>query len=74
MAKQEQIQLDQVQRGSFQPRTKESHDRRVLLEILQDASLVQQYGVKESCPLSESLEHFQFIDGYPPRPFTSGNP
>lgn len=26
----------------------------------------QSYGVKGSCPLTESLEHFHVVDGYPP--------
>ena len=28
--------------------------------------MAQQYGVKRSCPLSESLEHFHVVNGYPP--------
>lgn len=32
----------------------------------QDSTTAQQYGVKGSCPLSESLQHFHVVTGYPP--------
>ena len=65
MAKREEIQHKEVRTGSFQPRTKENHDRQVQ-DVLQDSTMAQQYGVKRSCPPSESLEHFHVVNGYPP--------
>lgn len=65
MAKREEIQLKEVQTGTFQPRTKESHDRHVL-DVLEDSTMSQEYGVKGNCPLTVSLEHFHVVDGYPP--------
>ena len=35
-------------------------------DVLQDSTMAQQYGVKRSCPPSESLEHFHVVNGYPP--------
>ncbi|KAK2848117.1 hypothetical protein Q7C36_009799 [Tachysurus vachellii] len=65
MATREEIQHKEVQTGSFQPRTKENHNRQVQ-DVLHDPTMAQQYGVKRSCPLSESLEHFHVVNGYPP--------
>lgn len=65
MAKREEIQHKEVRTGSFQPRTKENHDRHVK-EVQLDSTKAQEYGVKGSCPLSESLEHFHVVNGFPP--------
>lgn len=65
MAKREEIQLKEVRTGTFQPRTKESHDRHVL-DVLEDSTMSQEYGVKGNIPLTVSLEHFHVVDGYPP--------
>lgn len=65
MAKREEIQLKEVRTGTFQPRTKESHDRHVL-DVLEDSTMSQEYGVKGNCSLTLSLEHFHVVDGYPP--------
>lgn len=65
MAKREEIQHKEVRTGSFQQRTKENHDRQVL-DVLQDPTMAQQYGVKRCCPLTETLEHFHVVNGYPP--------
>lgn len=65
MAKREEIQLKEVRTGTFQPRTKESHARHVL-DVLEDSTMSQEYGVKGNCPLTVSLEHFHVVDGYPP--------
>lgn len=65
MAKREEIQHKEVRTGLFQPRTKESHDKHVQ-DVSQDSTKAKKYGVKESCPLSESLKHFHVVHGYPP--------
>lgn len=65
MAKREEIQHKEVRTGLFQPRTKESHDKHVQ-DVSQDSTKAKTYGVKGSCPLSESLQHFHVVDGYPP--------
>lgn len=65
MAKREEIQAKEVRTGSFQPRTEENHDQQVK-NVQQDPSLAPQFGVKRSCPLTDSLEHFHVVDGYPP--------
>lgn len=35
-------------------------------DVSQDSTKAKEYGVKGSCPLSESLQHFHVVDGYPP--------
>lgn len=64
-AKRSEIQEKGVHLGAFEPRTKQEHDRQVV-EVFKDASLVKQYGVKDGCFLSERLEHFHTIGGFPP--------
>lgn len=64
-AKRSEIQEKEVHLGAFEPRTKQEHDRQVV-EVLNDASLVKQYGVKDGCVLSERLEHFHTVGGFPP--------
>lgn len=65
MATKDEIQHKEVRTGSFQPRTKESHNRQVQ-DVLQDPSMAQKHGVKGVCPLTQSLEHFHVTEGYPP--------
>jgi len=50
---------------NFEPRTKDSHNRHVE-EVKQDPSLSKLYGVKGSCPLTDTLQHFHAVTGYPP--------
>lgn len=35
-------------------------------DVSQDSTMAKEYGVKGSCPLSERLQHFHVVDGYPP--------
>lgn len=65
MAKREEIQHKEVRTGLFQPRTEESHDKHVQ-DVLQASTNAKKYGVKESCPLTETLKHFHVVNGYPP--------
>lgn len=65
MATREDIQVKEVRSGSFEHRTKENHDQQVQ-EVLQDSTLVRQYGVKRSCALSDHLDHFYVVGGFPP--------
>lgn len=65
MARREEIQHMEVRTGSFEPRRKENHDRHVQ-DVLQDPTMAQKYGVKGSCPFSQSLQHFHVVNGYPP--------
>jgi len=65
LAKKSEIQEKEVRSGAFELRTKQEHDRHVA-EVLHDVSLVKQYGVKGSCVLSERLEHFHTVGGFPP--------
>lgn len=65
LAKRSEIQETEVRSGAFELRTKQVHDRHVT-EVLHDANLVKQYGVKGGCVLSERLEHFHTIGGFPP--------
>ncbi|XP_042630364.1 uncharacterized protein LOC109063425 isoform X1 [Cyprinus carpio] len=64
-AKRSEIQEKKVQSGAFELRTKQQHDRQVA-EVLNDESLVKQYGVKGGCVLSERLEYFHTVGGFPP--------
>lgn len=46
-------------------RNEEEHNRQVE-EVLQDASKVQEYGVKRACVLLKNLRYFHVVRGYPP--------
>jgi hypothetical protein len=65
MATRDDIQDKEVRSGTFEMRTKEKHQQHVQ-DVLQDSTLVAQYGVKSSCPLSDNLKHFSTIGGFPP--------
>ncbi|XP_047186147.1 uncharacterized protein LOC118292452 [Scophthalmus maximus] len=56
---------DGVCSGFFKLRDKDSHDKQVQ-EVREDQALSQTYGVKRACPLTENVEHFHAITGYPP--------
>ncbi|KAK0131259.1 Sterile alpha motif domain-containing protein 3 [Merluccius polli] len=56
------FQQKDVQSGEFPLRTKESY-RTHVDSVKSDSSLLHAFGV---CPLTEKLEHFHFITGYPP--------
>lgn len=65
LATRSDIQDTDVSSGTFEPRTKESHNQHVQ-EVRQDPTLAKQYGVKGECVLTDSLEHFHVVHGYPP--------
>ena len=65
MATRSDIQDKDVSSATFEPRTKETHNRQVQ-EVHQDPTLAREYGVKRGCVLTDSLEHFHVISGYPP--------
>lgn len=65
MAKREEIQDKEVRTGFFQKRTREIHDKQVQ-DVSQDSTKAQEYGVKRSCPLTQSLQHFHVVEGFPP--------
>lgn len=64
LASSSDAQQEEVCSGFFQLRDKDSHDRHVQ-ELREDPGLSQTYGVKRACPLTENLEHFPVVTGYP---------
>lgn len=62
MATRSKVQDKEVSLGTFEPRTKDTHNQ----QVQQDPTLAKQYGVKRGCLLTESLEYFHFVSGYPP--------
>lgn len=60
-----EFQLKEVRTGAFQSRTKEEHTVHVQ-KVLQDSSLVHYCGVKRQCVLTEKLNYFHVLSGYPP--------
>lgn len=65
LASSRDTQQQEVCSGFFQLRDKESHDRQVQ-EMREDPGMTRAYGVKGACPLTENLEHFHVVSGYPP--------
>ncbi len=65
LASSRDTQQQEVCSGFFQLRDKESHDRQVQ-DIREDPGMTRAYGVKGACPLTENLEHFHVVSGYPP--------
>lgn len=60
-----EVQHTEVGSSNFETRTKDTHDRHVK-EVKQDPSLSKLYGVRGSCPLTDALQHFHVVTGYPP--------
>ncbi|KAL0151533.1 hypothetical protein M9458_053185, partial [Cirrhinus mrigala] len=60
-----EVQHTEVGSSNTETRTKDTHDRHVK-EVKQDPSLSKLYGVKGSCPLTDALQHFHAVTGYPP--------
>ncbi|RXN38661.1 sterile alpha motif domain-containing 3-like protein [Labeo rohita] len=58
-------QQQEVCSGFYQLRDKDSHDRQVQ-EVRNNPELSRTYGVKGACPLTENLDHFHVVTGYPP--------
>lgn len=65
MASRRDIQEHEVSSGYFPLRTRVDHDQHVHA-VQQDGQLAREYGVKRSCPLTDSLQFFHVIGGYPP--------
>ncbi len=60
-----EVQHTEVGSSNFETRTKDTHDRHVK-EVKQDPSLSKLYGVRGSCPLTDALQNFHAVTGYPP--------
>lgn len=65
MALRSEMQDNEVCSGYFEPRTLHTHNRQVQ-EVRRDPSVAKQYSVKGGCVLTDSLEHFHVVCGYPP--------
>ena len=65
MATRSEAQNREVSTRDFEPRTIENHNKHVQ-EVRLDPALSPHYGVKGGCPLTENLEHFHCVTGYPP--------
>ena len=65
LASSSDAQQQEVTSGFFQLRDKDSHDRQVQ-EVKEEPRLSRTYGVKRACPLTENLQHFHVVTGYPP--------
>ena len=59
-----EIQAKEVGAGDFSPRTEEIHTNH--LKTLEENSLKNFYGVKNTCVLSEKLTNFTVTSGFPP--------
>lgn len=59
------FQQQEVRTGSFEPRTKEKHCAHVV-EALKNPSASHCFGVKKQCVLTEKLQYFHVLSGYPP--------
>lgn len=60
MATRQEIQDKEISSVHFSLRTKQEHDQQVL-EVQQDDRMAKQYGVKDTCPISEHLELFHVV-------------
>lgn len=49
----------------FPPRTKRDHSLHVQT-VRESPNLKHCFGIKRSCPLTDKLNHFHFVSGYPP--------
>lgn len=65
MATRDEMQAKEVNSGAFEPRTIDAHNQQVQ-EVKQDPTKAKQYGVKGECVLTDGLEHFHVVHGYPP--------
>lgn len=60
-----EYQTQEVRSGVFVPRTKEDYASHVET-VKENPHLTQVFGVKQLCPLTDKLNHFHFVSGYPP--------
>nr|XP_023651070.1 uncharacterized protein LOC111835233 isoform X1 [Paramormyrops kingsleyae]XP_023651071.1 uncharacterized protein LOC111835233 isoform X1 [Paramormyrops kingsleyae] len=58
-----QFQKSEVRSGAFSPRTKQEHELHVQTALSTSTSC---YGVKRQCPITDWLNHFHVVSGYPP--------
>lgn len=65
MASRSKMQDKEVSSGYFESRTVDTHNQQVQ-EVRQDPTVAKQYGVKGGCVLTDPLEHFHVVRGYPP--------
>lgn len=64
MATWHEIQNNKASSGYFSLRIKQDHGW-LVQEVQQNIQLAKQYGVKGSCPLSDNLQHFYTVGGFP---------
>lgn len=60
-----EYQTHEVRTGVFPPRTKKDHSLHVQT-VRENPNLTHCFGVKRSCPLTDKLNHFHCVSGYPP--------
>lgn len=65
MATRGEMQGKEVNSGAFEHRTIDTHNQQVQ-EVKHDPTVAKQYGVKGGCVLTDGLEHFHVVRGYPP--------
>ena len=64
LATQTEMQKSDAMTGGFEMRRKDSHD--TLVQKIQTNETMENYGVKQSCVLSNHLSYFHPITGFPP--------
>lgn len=63
-ATQTETQISDAMTGGFETRRNDSHD--TLVQEMQTNETMENYGVKQSCVLSNHLSYFHPITGFPP--------
>lgn len=65
MASRNETQHIEVGTTNFELWTKDLHNRHIE-KVKQNPSLSKVYGVKGTCPLTDALQYFHAVTGYPP--------
>ncbi|XP_056450915.1 uncharacterized protein LOC130386152 isoform X1 [Gadus chalcogrammus] len=60
-----EFQKKEVRAGSFRARTRQEHSLHVQTAS-ENPTLTHCFGVKRQCPLTNKLQHFHVLSGYPP--------
>ena len=60
-----QFQKKEVRTGSFRARTRQEHSLHVQT-VSENPTLTHCFDVKRQCPLTNKLQHFHVLSGYPP--------
>lgn len=60
-----EFKTKEVRSGVFPARTQEAHAAHVLT-VKENPALTHCFGVKKACPLTENLNYFHCVTGYPP--------